>query len=166
MTSSHCSSLTGIIKKLKTWMFHHHNIRCSSFLFSLLLTKIQHPSIHEQKCLCGSCRIQCYRPRVLERFPPTCALDNKLTAFLMGCGTSRNLWTGFNSFWLWSGSTWRVLTWADTHRSERLCGSPGFLKRGSSTLLSRRKKIGCIREGRKNFACVSPLPKWHNVRVN
>lgn len=52
-----------------------------------------------------------------------------------------------------------MLIWADVYRLERLCRSPGFLRRVSATLLEKIKnKFGHIGEARRNIANANTYP--------
>ena len=81
--------------------------------------------IKEYKCLHGSCRMYA----VCQGVSATCASGCWQTDLSMGYGKGRSLCPGISPSWSWLGSTWRVLTWADTHRWKSLCKSPGFLRR-------------------------------------
>ena len=109
---------------------------------SLVLTLLHHWNlafIHELKCLCGSCGIQQHTPRDPREVPPTYASGNRKTDFIQ-----YKLWNQHGpEHWLqpaqpWNGSTWKTLTYVDTHRGESLCRSPGFQRRSFRTPLEQK----------------------------
>lgn len=108
-----------------------------------------------------------------ERVLPTHVSGNRLTNLSTSCGPCNSLWTSSSPSWQRSGAPgehW--LGQSPTEGQESFCGSPGFQRRSSSTLLKResekKREFGEIGVDRQTaWLCLHhPSPRWHRLGLN
>lgn len=104
-----------------------------------------------------------------ERVLPTHVSSNRLTELNTSCGTCSSLWTSSSPSWQWSGAPgehW--LGQSPTEGQESFCGSPGFQRRSSSTLLEKKmnlEKLEWVKE-QFNAACITSPLRLHSVELS